>query len=386
MVALEFALFYKATYGFVTTLSRINPSPFTSKKKIMENMHSHVNNRRKPTSRLSILLSAPYNDMDNNDGETPIQILVNTVKSNPTNSISFSLLMSLCGAALGPFLDSYHSLFGVLTYDTPLVFPLLGTMETGSQPLLTCVTTFWVPPLFGLAGFLIGWLYIWLDAVSLGPDNTWERKNSQLHPSLPKVLIGISYFTFQYWLSGICYAHDVDRSVVLTLMSALAAGGFIALDGTLSGLVTSAATAIGGPLIEIGLISFLPEPWGYHYNDLGETGFFPFWIVPVYFLGGPANGNLARSFWNSLGNDEESDDLASTEISYKYIPCDECKGTRVVPCPNCDGGTYVTYNQKVVCNACRGKGRVICRKCFNEYGDDPNDIERIRKIVDDILD
>lgn len=366
-------MFYQATHGFVTTPSRMNPSPITSKKKTMDNMHSFVDNRRRNTPRPSVLLSAPYNDMDNNNGETPIQILFNTAKSNPTKSISFSIFMTLCGATLGPFLDSYHSLFGVLTYDTPLLFPLLfpmlGKLETGSQPLLTCVTTYWVPPLFGLAGFLIGWLYIWFDALSSSLDNPWERKNSQLHPSVPKVLIGISYFTFQYWLSGMCYAHEVDRSVVLTLMSALAAGGFIALDGTLSGLVTSVATSIGGPLIEIGLISFLPEPWGYHYNDLGETGFFPLWIVPVYFLGGPANGNLARSFWNSLGRDEESP--ASTEISYKQRPCNECKGTRVVPCPNCDGGTYVTHNRKVVCNACRGRGRVICRQCFNEYRDDP---------------
>ena len=51
--------------------------------------------------------------------------------------------MSLSGAALGPFLDSYHSLFGVLTYDTPLVFPILGRIG-GDTDLLTCVTTYWV--------------------------------------------------------------------------------------------------------------------------------------------------------------------------------------------------------------------------------------------------
>ncbi|KAL3801010.1 hypothetical protein HJC23_002303 [Cyclotella cryptica] len=376
MLVLALTLFSQATtYGFIINPSPRKPLHIRSNKTYQKSIQSQVNHWQS-TSRPWVLRSAPYNDMDHTDVESPINILFDTAKVNPTKSISFSLLMTLCGATLGPFLDSYHSLFGVLTYDTPLVFPLLGTI---------CVTTYWVPPLFGLAGFLIGWLYIWLDAVSLGGDKTWEGKKNQLHPSVPKVLIGISYFTFQYWLSGICYAHDVNRTVVLTLMGALAAGGFIALDGTLSGLVTSAATAIGGPLIEIGLISFLPEPWGYHYNDPGETGFFPLWIVPVYFLGGPANGNLARSFWNSLGNAEESTDRAATEISYRYIPCNECKGTRVVPCPNCDGGTYKAYNQKVVCKACRGKGRVICRKCFSEYGDDPNDIEGIRKIVDDIL-
>ena len=88
--------------------------------------------------------------------ESPVQVLFDTIKSDPTKSIYFSILMTLCGAALGPFLDSYHSLFGVLSYDTPLVFPILGSIGEGPA-LLTCVTTFWVPPLFGLAGFLIGW-------------------------------------------------------------------------------------------------------------------------------------------------------------------------------------------------------------------------------------
>jgi hypothetical protein len=316
---------------------------------------------------------------------SPIQILVHTVNRNPSKSMQFSLLMATCGASLGPFLDSYHSLFGVLSYDTPLVFPLLGSVGD-SQPLLTCVTTYWVPLLFGLAGFLIGWLYIWFDTVKLGWDAKLDIASDELNPSIPKVLLGISYFTFQYWLSGICSAHGLDRATILALMSVLAAGGFVALDGTMSGLITSLATAIGGPLIEIALISLLPEPWGYHYNDSGETGFFPLWIVPVYFLGGPANGNLARLFWTSLNKNGQVDRTASNETSQKQVACKECQGTRLVNCTNCDNGTYVTYNRRVVCNACRGKGVVICRSCFNQYGDDPNDIEGIRKLVDRLYD
>lgn len=320
-----------------------------------------------------------------------IQILIDTVSSDPKRTIYFSSLMTLCGAALGPFLDSYHSLYGVLSYDTPLVFPILKSIgEGGGTDLLTCVTTFWVPPLFGLAGFLIGWLYIWLDAVSLNNDNGTNQQQ-QLHPTIPKVLVGISYFTLQYWLSGILFAANVDRTSILVLMSALAAGGFYALDGTISGLITSLATAIGGPLIEVELISSLEPPWGYHYNDVGsETGFFPLWIVPVYFLGGPANGNLARAFWNALGKNsvEVAKEEGTLIPSYmqKKIPCTECQGTRAVPCPNCDDGTYVTYGERVVCKACRGKGRVICRSCFSEYDDDPNDIENIRRIMDRIPD
>ncbi|KAL3799602.1 hypothetical protein ACHAWO_008918 [Cyclotella atomus] len=350
-------------------------------RRVDGNAHTLPAHKYKPCVRpKNAVLSSPKDDTERNDIESPIQVLIDTVTKNPSNSIQFSLLMAMCGASLGPFLDSYHSLFGVLSYDTPLVFPLLGSIGE-SQPLLTCVTTYWVPLLFGLAGFLIGWLYIWFDAVKLGRDAQLDAESDELNPSIPKVLVGISYFTFQYWLSGICYAHGLDRATILALMSILAAGGFIALDGTISGLITSLATAIGGPLIEIFLISILPVPWGYHYNDFGETGFFPLWIVPVYFLGGPANGNLARLFWNSL-NENEFDGIAPNESSQKQVQCEECQGTRLVSCPNCDDGTYVTYNRRVVCNACRGKGVVICRRCFNQYEDDPNDIESIRKLVD----
>eukprot|EP00956_Cyclotella_meneghiniana_P016575 scaffold26232_cov76-Cyclotella_meneghiniana.AAC.3 len=329
----------------------------------------------------STIFSSSNNDMS--DGETsPIQTLFDTISTNPSKSVYFSFLMTICGASLGPFLDSYHSLFGVLTYDTPLVFPLIGTINDSDQALLTCVTTYWVPPLFGLAGFLIGWLYVLFDAMKIGQDTTYSVKSDPLDPSVAKVLSGISYFTFQYWLSGLLFAHGIDRTIILVLMSALATGGFIALDGTIPGLITSAATAIGGPLIEVGLISLLPEPLGYHYNDPGETGVFPLWIVPVYFLGGPANGNLARTFWQLLGRDQNK--VTFNESSQTDI-CGECKGTRLVPCPNCDDGTYVTYNRRVFCKACRGKGVVICRNCFSEYGEDPNDLEGIRQLVDELI-
>lgn len=342
-----------------------------------------VNHRSGAKQPLVRSLSENDDNVDSFNADiSPIERVVTKIKDDPTRSIYFSLMMTFCGAALGPFLDSYHSLFGVLTYNTPIVLPILGSIGKGPD-LLTCVTSLWVPPLFGLAGFIIGWLYIILDTV------TTDGTQGQLHPTPSKVLLGISYFTFQYWLSGILFSHGVDRSSILTIMSLLAAGGFYLLDGTTAGFVTSAATAIGGPLIEVGLISSLPESWAYHYNDVGETGFFPLWIVPVYFLGGPANGNLARGFWNALGSEEETT-IAKTfgELLGKdqIVPCSVCLGTRAVKCPNCDDGTFVTYGERVVCNACRGKGRVICRDCFSKYGDDPADIENIRRIMDRIPD
>jgi len=298
------------------------------------------------------------------------------VTSNPTRSILFSISQTTAGALLGPFLDSYHSANGVLQYDLPFSAVLWGST---SIPALT--TTWWVPPLFGLAGFLIGWLYIILDDV-LKEDNMKAI-------TVPMILIGISLFTFQYWLSGILYVNGVDRSIIFGIMSIFAYFGYSQLDGTKSGLVTSIATAIGGPLIEIGLITSLEGTnGGYHYNDLGETGFFPLWIIPVYFLGGPANGNIARGVWKALGTLFQSDqNSSSNKNSAKKSGCPECKDSRAVPCPNCDGvGYYMTYGREVRCNCCNGRGRVMCRNCFDWYGEDPSDIQSIREFMSRIPD
>lgn len=218
-----------------------------------------------------------------------------------------------------------------MTYNNPFIVPILVGGDEDLQ-LMAYVTTYWVPPLFGLAGFLIGWLYILLD-VSVSKTN--QSLSSKLKPTTPKVLIGVAY----------------DR-----------------------------------PLIEVGLISFLPDSWAYHYNDAGETIYFPLWIVPVYFLGGPANGNLARAIRNVMGKERNNDSPALPKYSQKKILCLECNSTRAISCPNCDDGTYVTYGKRVICKACRGKGRVICRTCFSQYGNDPNDIESVRQLMDKIPD
>lgn len=287
---------------------------------------------------------------------------------------SFSSLMVLCGAALGPFLDSYHSAFGVLQYNVPIEFQLWGTPE---KPAL--ITSWWVPELFGLAGFIIGWLYIILDNVIAEPRGRKDVTG-------PLILSGIGIFTAQYWLSGVLFAMGFGRGMILDIMSVVAAVSFYVFDGTLSGFYTSIATAIGGPLIEVGLISFLGEN-GYHYTDSGELGFFPLWIVPVYFLGGPAVGNLARGFWKVLRGPSGSAISGSSDQKKEPPGCKVCNDSRCVPCPNCDGeGYYVTYGRSIKCNACKGRGLVICRSCFSYYGEDPADIEGIRKIMSKIPD
>lgn len=293
---------------------------------------------------------------------------------NQEGAASFSFLISSCGFILGPFLDSYHSLFGVLKYDNPLTLQLWSSSP--DNPAL--VTTIWVPPLFGLAAFIIGWLTILLD-------NFFEESepvSELLRRTGPKILMGISFFTFQYYVSGILVYSGVSRLNLLIIMSLFSAVGYQVFDRTKAGLLTSFATAIGGPLIEVGLINYfrhtsgtdILSDWGYHYIDSGEFGFLPLWTAPVYFLGGPAVGNLARGIWNQVTSESLSTDEKPN--------CPVCNNTRCVPCPNCDGvGYYVSYNQNIKCNCCKGRGFVICRACFSEYDEDPNDLEAIRELM-----
>eukprot|EP00957_Ditylum_brightwellii_P058968 4471840-Ditylum_brightwellii.AAC.1 len=173
------------------------------------------------------------------------------------------------------------------------------------------------------------------------------------------------------------YASGYDRTAIFGVMTALSVGGYIKFDSTKAGLITSLATAVGGPLIEAGLITFLAGSGGYHYTDLGETGYFPLWITPVYFLGGPAVGNLSRGIWNAL-----TTKLCVSAGESALPSCKVCNDTRAIGCPNCEAkGYYVTYGREVKCNCCQGRGLVICRDCFADYGDDPNDIEWVREIM-----
>ena len=290
------------------------------------------------------------------------------------SALWFTLVMAFSGAALGPFLDSYHSLFGVLSYDQPLSFDLWGQLlSSQAQPAL--ITSWWVPELFGVAGVLIGWLYILFDDIQWWWQQPLQHPHSSsLSASWPKIMLGISIFTFQYWLSGVLFQHQVDRTTILNVMSVIAGLEFGILDATISGFIVSTATALGGPLIEVGLLSLSRADlmWGsgYHYTDPGETGFFPLWIVPVYFAGGPAVGNLARGVWKTL------------RAGTKKLPgCTACNDSRCIPCPNCDGvGSYIAMGDRTVrCSSCRGRGFVICRSCFEDYGEDPYDIDAIRE-------
>lgn len=215
-------------------------------------------------------------------------------------------LMAASGAALGPFLDNYHSKFQVLRY----AHPLLDT------PWLT--TDWWVPPLFGLAGVIIGSLYVLGDALELQ-----IREGSAMpEPSAPKVLFTIALFTGQYWLSGLLsggagYHLGCGPEVQVPLLL-LALFGYVGLDGTVSGLAASTATALSGPVIELGITAF--GLYSYLDADLFVAdGAISSWIPQVYFLGGPAVGNLARALWAWRVRSSATGDSCATTMPIKRL-------------------------------------------------------------------
>ena len=188
--------------------------------------------------------------------------------------------------------------------------------------------------------------------------------------------VTISAFTFQYWLSGALFSSGLDDGSILKIMTALASLGFFVFDGTLTGLVVSAATAVGGPLIEYFLINTTDQ---YHYAHTEFMGSFPLWILPVYALGGPAVGNLARGVRMLV---LEGDEVEGGRGGGTESVCGVCQNSRVNPCPNCDGfGFYESYGAQVKCNCCKGSGQTICRTCFGENGIDPYDLEGVREFM-----
>jgi hypothetical protein len=363
---------YRVAPGLLSESARCRQQPCHGIKSILP---PRLGPHAPPGGTWTTLAAGPSDNDQSPEDSISATSLWAVFKQDLKRSAIFSLCMTTSGALLGPFLDAYHSAFGVLQYDKPIRWVLWGSEE---YPALT--TAWWVPELFGLAGFLIGWLYILMDVA-------FETPREQKSPSAAKVLVGISAFTLQYWLSGILFATSVmDRNGLLNLMSIIAAFGFLLLDGSVAGFLTSLATCIGGPLIEVGLITAttkgsLSGGGGYHYTDLGETGFFPLWIIPVYFLGGPANGNLARGFWNALSLTIPVGDEATD--SRKFSPCPICQDTRRDACPNCDGvGTYSAFGGRTVrCTSCNARGFVMCRFCFDRYDQDPYDMDSIREVM-----
>lgn len=188
-------------------------------------------------------------------------------------------------------------------------------------------TALWVPPLFGVAGALIGGLYAALDAAAaqhhrnpspnpnpsligsldaaLDAAAAWPpppAARAAVPPEPPAVLTAVGLYTLQYYASGALWAASAPPLLACALLSASAAGLWAAFDGTAVGAFVALLTALGGPAIEVGLLHLpalagLPDSaaglYAYADPDLPGLGIHS-WIVPVYFAGAPAVGSIAR--------------------------------------------------------------------------------------------
>jgi hypothetical protein len=172
--------------------------------------------------------------------------------------------------------------------------------------------------LFGVAGLILGVSVPLLDDLAAGrtaadaPQQQQQQQSKQLlrmglqqDGSWPWVLLCISLFVTQYWLSGVLEQPLLGQTlaeglgvptldVVLLAYALLHWGVF---DGTPQGFAMAALTAVCGPAVEVLLVNELGL---YHYMHPVVAGAVPTWIPWVYFCGGPAVGNLGRQVWRQL--------------------------------------------------------------------------------------
>jgi len=195
--------------------------------------------------------------------------------------------LALSGAALGPVCDNLHSGFGVLSYARYEVAAGAAPEWWGGGALFQTAT--WVPPMFALAALIIG-------AIDVAVDGAAPR------PSGRRVAAGVAAFVAVYAASAFGggappLGLGLDARAVSAALWPLALG-LAAWEGSAGGAVAGAATALGGPAIEIALLGgggAFPEPFGplYAYARPDVWGV-PAWIPAVYFAGGPAVALVSR--------------------------------------------------------------------------------------------
>ncbi|KAJ1433146.1 hypothetical protein B484DRAFT_429649 [Ochromonadaceae sp. CCMP2298] len=192
--------------------------------------------------------------------------------------------MFAISAPLGTSLDNYHGLFGVLSYENNGL-PLTYQLEWAGQVVLK--SALWVPAVFGGAGVVMSLMVVLLD-------QAWSTEQIKRLPSWPKTLYSISFFSFQYYLSGLLDNLHVESALIHAALAGIALIGYKVFDDSKAGLVLAIATAAAGPVAEILLINW---PHLYHYTHADIWGICS-WIPWVYFLGAPAVGNLARNVYD----------------------------------------------------------------------------------------
>lgn len=191
--------------------------------------------------------------------------------------------MFLYSAALGPCLDNYHGLFDVLNYKQGVPIVLTFNDHTVLK------TAAWVPFLFGFAGVSMSFIVLTLDS--------YYARSSGVRPSPPswsKVLYGISFFSAQYYLSGLLDKMELDIPRMHASLLALLGVGSALFDASAAGLLLGLLTAAAGTGTELLLVNALGL---YSYTHADVSGVCS-WIPWVYFLGAFAVGNLARKVYS----------------------------------------------------------------------------------------
>lgn len=290
-------------------------------------------------------------DEDEDDEDEPKTKLLsgewleNEKTSEATALANEALVMFAASFVLGPLLDHQHSRFDILHYAHPvsldmniILAPILHNplseqfISVFSGPIGfffvgesgTIETDWWVGPLFGVAGIIMGLGTTTLDSIFLRNGVKARRIKEiegNLQPIRTKALIAkspakpaggwepswgftlasISFFALQYAASGMLASPDFDflsggeghlpyHSIDVFLLL-WAAGAWAYFDKTYQGLVIAGAAAVGGPIIEIVLINVFHL---YTYTNPDIFGI-PSWIPWVYACGGPAVGNLSRT-------------------------------------------------------------------------------------------
>jgi hypothetical protein len=175
------------------------------------------------------------------------------------------VLLFIFGGVLGATFDGFHTHSGTDAYPHPQFL----MME------------WWVPPLFGAATLAIALSH-------LDFDRRFQRE------AAPRpwgdILAAFVLFGIQYFISGFLKIAPWPKTVVI---SAFALALWLAFEGTLSGLLMAAATALVGCLIEIALIKF--GKFYYVISDIGpNVSGIPVWLPFLYVSGSVTVGNLAR--------------------------------------------------------------------------------------------
>ena len=184
--------------------------------------------------------------------------------------------------------DNFHSATGVLGYTKYQI--ALGPAPDWWGGGILFQTAAWVPPLFALAALIIGGIDAVVSSQRPPPANLAA-------PSGRRVAGAVAAFVALYAFSALLATGLAPPTEAIVLWP-LALVLWKACDPTLASFVAGAATAVGGPAIEVALLGgggLFAEPFGHLYaygrpDVLGVES----WILPVYFAGGPAVALVSR--------------------------------------------------------------------------------------------